>query len=402
MLRLALRNVFRHGTRTAITLVAVAFGVAGLIVSGGFVHDIFLQLGEAVIHSNSGHLQVSRAGFQEQGARSPSRYLIQDAAGLGSRVAALPGVADTMARVSFAGLLNNGRSDLAIVGEGVEPEHEARLGTYTRIVSGRQLRRGEQGAMVGQGVAQALKLTPGDHITLIVSTAEGATNTVDLDVVGVFQTFSKDYDARAVRVPLEVAQEATQSAGVNVIVVTLERTSDTPAVAAALRQRLAGQGLEVWTWQQLNDFYAKTVELYDRQFAVLRLIILVMVLLSAANSMNMTVFERVAEFGTMRALGNRSRGVFALVATESVILGAIGASLGVVAGATLAGAISAVGIPMPPPPNADLGYTARIQLVPAVVASAFLVGIVATAAAGMLAARRVARIPVVDALRRGA
>jgi hypothetical protein len=37
---------------------------------------------------------------------------------------------------------------------------------------------------------------------------------------------------------------------------------------------------------------------------VLRLIILLMVLLSVANSVNMSVFERVGEFGTMMALGN--------------------------------------------------------------------------------------------------
>ena len=40
---------------------------------------------------------------------------------------------------------------------------------------------------------------------------------------------------------------------------------------------------------------------------MLQLIILAMVLLSVMNTVNMTVFERDGEFGTMRALGNRGK-----------------------------------------------------------------------------------------------
>src|SRR5439155_11859202 len=208
MLRLALRNVFRHRVRTTITLAAIVFGVVGLILSGGFVQDILLQLGEAVIHSQSGHLQIAKAGFQVEGTRKPDQYLIQNPERLKARIESLPGVADVMARVSFSGLLNNGRSDLAIIGEGIEPEREARLGTYMKIVAGRQLTaKDRNGVMLGYGVAQALKLASGDRAILVMTTTAGATNTLDLEVVGVFQTFSKDYDARAVRVPLPAAHE---------------------------------------------------------------------------------------------------------------------------------------------------------------------------------------------------
>jgi len=54
---------------------------------------------------------------------------------------------------------------------------------------------------------------------------------------------------------------------------------------------------------------------------------------------------------------------------------------------------------MPPPPNADLPYTAHISVVPSVVAGAFAVGFIATILAAILPALRVRHIPVVDALR---
>jgi putative ABC transport system permease protein len=115
----------------------------------------------------------------------------------------------------------------------------------------------------------------------------------------------------------------------------------------------------------------------------------------------MTLYERTIEFGIMRALGRTGGDVFRLALLETALLGAIGAALGVAVGVALAVVISAIGIPMPPPPNSEAGFTAAIRVVPAVLAGAFAVGLLASIVAALLPARRLARIPVVDALRSG-
>ncbi len=124
-----------------------------------------------------------------------------------------------------------------------------------------------------------------------------------------------------------------------------------------------------------------------------------MVLLTVANSVNMTIFERTGEVGTLLALGNRQHDVLRLIVAENVLLGLIGAVSGVAVGVGLAFAISTLGIPMPPPPNADAGYTAYIRIVPGVVVRAALAGFLATSLAALAPARRAAGLPVVDALR---
>lgn len=400
MWKLALRNVLRHKARSGMTLLAIMVGVIGLVLSGGFVQDIYKQLAEMLIHSQSGHMQVARDGYFERGARSPEKFLITEPEPVREAIAKGEGVDDVMGRVFFSGLLNNGRADLPIIGEGIEPARENRLGTSLVLTDGRALEDSDtSGMVIGHGLAQALKLQPGDWATLVLNTADGALNSLEFEVIGIFQTFSKDYDARAVRIPLAAAQELLANQGVNTLVVALQRTEDTAAIAARLKQQFANDGLEVKDWLELNDFYVKTVEMYDTQFGVLRLIILLMVLLSVANSVNMSVFERVGEFGTMMALGNRGNRIFALIVAENAILGLVGAVAGVVLGVMLALAISAVGIPMPPPPNSDLAYTAHILVVPAVLVGAFFTGLIATVAAALLPARHVRRIPVVDALR---
>lgn len=401
MLRLALRNVFRHRLRTALTLAAIGAGVAGLILSGGFVEDSLLQLREATIHSQIGHLQIYRAGYYEQGMQAPYKFLIDKPADVLREVGKLPGVEAAMARLAFSGVLNNGRTDLPVMGVGLEAEKENRLGSFVTIVDGRALRAGDRfQILLGEGVAKASGLHPGDSATLLVNTAAGALNTLDFEVAGIFRSFSKDYDARSVRIPLAAARELLDVDAVNAIVVELKDTDATAAAAAALRHGLDPRAFEVKTWDELADFYGKTAALYRRQFAVLQAIILVAVLLSVANSINMSTFDRIGEFGTLRALGNRGGTVLRLVLTENLLLGLVGALAGAAIGVLLARAISAIGIPMPPPPNSNAGYVAVIRVVPWVVVASSLVGFVATLGAAIWPATRVARLPVVDALRR--
>ena len=61
--------------------------------------------------------------------------------------------------------------------------------------------------------------------------------------------------------------------------VSLKATSETQRVADSLRDSLGKQHLEIKTWEELNDFYANAVALYERQFGVLQGIILMICLL---------------------------------------------------------------------------------------------------------------------------
>ena len=401
-IQFALRNVFRQRARSAATLIAIAVGVAGLILAGGFVQDIIIQLGEAIIHAQTGHVQLTKKGFREGRTRAPEAYLIDQPNEKKVGAGKTAGVEKVFARLNFSGVINNGKRDLGILGEGIEPDAEGQVGTYLQYTEGRALTAQDaDGIVVGQGVAKSLGLKIGDRVNLVISLAQGAVNTLDFELIGVFQSFSKEFDARAVRIPLPAAQELMDTPGAHVLVVMLQQTGETDRVATELEAAFGPKGFEVARWNKLSDFYEKTVDLYTRQFGVLQLIILLMVLLSVANSVNMSIFERTREFGTVIALGTRPAAVFRSVLFESLIIGLLGGLIGMILGILLALGISTVGIPMPPPPNANLGYTAEIRLMPWQIATAGLIGFAATLFAAIRPAQRVSKIDVVEALRYG-
>jgi putative ABC transport system permease protein len=375
-------------------------GVASLIVVGGFVEDILVQLREGTIHSQYGHIQIYKAGYSIAGRRSPFQFMITDSDLIIHRLEGIAHVATITPRLNLSGLLSNGKTNLAVIGEGVDAEKERSISSFLKLVSGKSLSAElPYGILLGQGVANSLKLKVGDRATLLLSTVGGAFNTLDFEVVGIFQTFSKDFDDRAVRITIGAGQELLNTKAVHKLVLGLDDTAATETVAAKIRGILGLEHFEIKEWQQLADFYQSAVDLYRRYFIIFRIIILGMVLLGVANSVNLSIFQRTGEFGTLRAIGNRSGAIFRLLICEHFILAMLGSSAGVVLGAAIAWAVSQVGIPMPSMPNSNTAYNAQITLVPSEIVTAFAIGLAATLCAAILPALRATKLPVIEALR---
>ena len=84
---------------------------------------------------------------------------------------------------------------------------------------------------------------------------------------------------------------------------------------------------------------------------------------------------------------------------EGLLLGVIGGLAGVAIGVALAKIISWIGIPMPPPPGMDVGFTGRIQTSWSLASGALALAVGTTLAGSIYPAWKASRLKVVDALR---
>ena len=405
--RLALRNVLRHRRRSAMAMGAVAFGVAAIILAGSFIEWVLWAMRETTIRSQLGHVQVARAGYAEAGAAEPMRFLLDDAAAVRKALLGLPYVKVVAPRVAFSGLLGRGEATVSFLGEGVDPEAEAAMQLSLRlpraainIVAGEDLSSAEPtGLVLGEGLAQSLGAVVGDQVVLLVTTPGGSLNGVEGRVRGLFSTISKAYDDSALRLTRTAAHELLRTQGDHRLVVLIERTADTRRVLADLQARFAGRGLEFTAWHERADFYNKTAELFGRQAGFVQAVIALIIVLSITNTLMMSVFERTGEIGTAMALGVPRARILRQFLLEGVLLGVAGGLLGLAAGALLAQAISAVGIPMPPPPGQSWGYRGEMLLTVPTLLGAFALALATALAASVYPAIKASRQPIVDALR---
>ncbi len=401
-IKIAARSVFRNKRRTVITLLSIIFGCVAIIVFGGFVDYSMWGLRESTIHSRLGHLQVYKAGYSEKGGTNPLAYTIEDYPRIRSIIEDEDHVDFVTSRLEFSGLIGGAENSVICVGKGVEPEKERELGITVSIVEGEDLSSEEpEEGIIGKGLAGGLGVNIDDYLTILTSTAEGALNAVDLKLRGIFRTGVKEYDDVAVMVPMELAKTLLYTENVQSIVVVLDKTENTDLVADNLRKEFsqANLDLEIKTWSDLATFYHQVVQLYGGIFWVVRLIILIIVIFSIANTMTMSVFERMREIGTIRAMGTKRRGVLSLFLMEGLILGALGGALGLVFGIIAAKLLSIKGIYIPPPPTMTEGYTALINIVPKDLIFAFSLAVGTSLVSSIYPAFKAARLKVVDALR---
>ncbi len=400
--RLAARNLLRQPVRSAISLSAILFGVVSLLLSGGFIEWIFWAMREATVHSRLGHIQVARTGFFSQAQDEPSRFVLPSDSTELSQITATPSVRLVTTRLTFNGLASHGETTTSFIGEGVESEKEASVSHLLHISKGENLSSNDpKGIILGQGLASSLEVDVGDRVVLLVTLSSGGINAVEGHVRGLFFTVSKEFDDSALRIPIPLAQELLRVAGAHTWIVLLDSTDDTNNVLAQLKNRIqSGKGaLEIRSWNELADFYNKTVALYSRQMNVLKLIIGLIIILSIANTMTMNVLERTGEIGTLMAIGNKGKQIMWLFVTEGLILGVIGGIAGVIVGYALAVTISYMGIPMPPAPGMTQGFTGQIRVTPGLAAQAFIIAATTSLFASLYPAWKASRLNIVDALR---
>lgn len=396
----AARNVTRQRRRALLALVTIAGGIVALLLAGGFIQWIFFIMRESTIHAQLGHIQIVRPSFFEKGIADPYGYLLPGTGSDIARIETRPGVQMVAPRLVFSGLISHGDDTIAFAGEGVDPKKEESLSRAMTVVAGRSMTNEEPtGILVGEGLAANLGVKPGDTVVLFTNTAQGSLNAVEGQVQGLFATSTKAYDDSAIRVPIALARQLVRVDGATSWVVLLDQTDATNTVLADLRGSLAAQDFELVPWYDLADFYTKTVVLFSRQVGVVEALIGLIIVLSISNTLSMAVIERTGEIGTVMALGVRRSAVLRQFVLEGVMLGVIGGAAGLVLGWLLAQVISAIGIPMPPPPGMARGYIGQILITPQLAVDALLLAIGTTFLASLLPAWKASRMVVVDALR---
>lgn len=400
LIKIAFRNIFRNRRRSAITLLVIVMGAVGLILFGGYKARTFDALRESTIRSRLGHLQIFALGYATAESQKPLQYALDNPDEICRAIASDPRVSMTAQQITVMGLISNGEKSETFLATAVEPKKD-------RAMSGSRVTRGDslpdndpETVVLGEGLAHSMHVVPGDYITLMTTTVSGSLNAIDARVVGLFRTGVREYDERAVKMPLAGAQQLMQTKRVEKVLVFLKNTDDTAAVQASLQRLFAGRGwkLEMKTWSELASFYHQVVLLYNGIFGFLGLIVFAIVVFSVANTIVMSILERTREVGTLMAIGTTRGRIWSMFLIEGIVIGLLGGILGVACGAAIGWVINRGDFMLPPPPGYTVGYQLQILMQRSTVITAFAISVVTATLSSIFPALKASRMKIVDAL----
>jgi putative ABC transport system permease protein len=243
------------------------------------------------------------------------------------------------------------------------------------------------------------------RIDLLAATAGGAPNVMTLTVTKAERQGIKELDDNFVAMHLHLAQQLLYGRGEHkavAIVLQLKRTED----MAPIRDRLnalfhdKGLDLEVRDFTELQPQYNQVIGLFGAIFSFIAIVMGTIVLFTVVNTMSMSVMERTDEIGTARAMGVRRSGIRRQFLLEGWLLGAFGATVGLVLTELAAVVINHAGLTWTPPGQAAaIPFRLLTSGVAPLLVGVWLALVAVATLAALMPANRAARMTVVDALR---
>ena len=355
LLTLAARNTLRNGRRSALTAATVLFGTGLLTLGLSWVNGVEAGMVRDIARS-IGHVRVVNSRWLEKEKLAPLYENIPQTEAVVAAALATPGVAHAWPRLQMGVMASKDGEELGevfgmVVGAPLD-YFEQSMELRPRVAQGSWFTDDGAGqALIGKTLARQMGVEPGDKAIFLGTTQDGSISPIAVTVTGLIDSGTGAFD-RQVYVPLSTARWMADipDGGLEVLVTTTDPL-EAPAVARLLEERLAGVSaglgegatLRAQAWSAREPF-ASMFGVVGKVLSLVASVIVFITALGVLNTMLMSVLERTAEVGVLRALGMKGRSILALFFIESLSIGAVGGALGVALGSLAALRLEAVGL----------------------------------------------------------
>lgn len=342
ILRIASRNLLRYQRRTLLTTLLITLGVVAMLLfvstSGSFKAMMVGQITDSMM----GHLQIHKKGYVSSIDSLPLTLnmkpkMVEKAE---QQLAEMPQVEAWSPRIKLGAMFSNFSETTSIRLNGVEPEKEIATCPELpqRIIGDKPETLIERGKLlIPELIAKGLKVKVGDPVVLVATNRDGSVNGINFIVHGILEGLSGP-GGRDGYIHIDDARELLriEDSEISEIAIRLKSSDmEKPAQKAlqeSLGQMVNQQGkpaFEIHSWDKLSPF-ANIAKMIDLMTLFIKIMLVAIVLISVMNVMIMAVYERVREIGTLAAMGTQPNTILSLFITEGLLLGVVGAILGVV------------------------------------------------------------------------
>lgn len=343
IVKLSWRNTSRNKQRTVVTILSMAFACAVMILFSSMMAGMVAGSERQVVEMNMGDIQIHARGYLDD----PDIYnrilhtdtILQQLNNIG--IHAAPRL------YAFGLMATRGTSSGASL-RGMDIQREKYVTKlYQHVAQGEWLNTEHpQAVVLGKKMAAALGVSIGDELIFIGQTADGFMANDMFTVGGILKSVSDGIDRSGVFMlePTFRQLMAIPDGTHEIVLRKINPHSDLNHLTKQVQQLLPEY--EVKNWKQLMPVVARMLETVDIQTMIMLTITYIAVASIILNAMLMTVFERMHEFGIMKAIGVRPWQIVQLIYGETMIQVIIASLIALITGWWVADYFSIHGIDM--------------------------------------------------------
>jgi putative ABC transport system permease protein len=411
LFKIAWRNVWRHGKRTALTIVTMAFGLGLYIGMDSLLKGMDQGGLDNIVNLTDSSVRISTIEYEKERRSFPLEFGIPDPDGLQAFLMDDQRVMATASRTRFIGRMSNGVDAIPVMAVALDPVQDAKVFRLPEHVEGTWFGNGgNRQVVMGYKLARDLGLQLGDWVTLAARTRWDAQNADDFVIVGLINSTEPTINSSGVYISFADAEDFLELDGLRteVVVRTEHRVNlkDSMADSDLLADAIvvAYPGLDAMSFGEVGRQFLELAKVKSKSIGMIIGIIMLIAGVGIANTVLMSVYSRIREIGVLRAFGFKPKDISRLFMIEGGIIGFVGAMAGVTFGILLDAYFIYVGYPVESMiGEIDMGLPVWGNLYgewnPDQMVFAAVFGILVALFASRSPARKAARLEVTNALR---
>ncbi|MBT3626336.1 MAG: ABC transporter permease [Gammaproteobacteria bacterium] len=344
--KLAFRNLFRNTRRTVLTSLLISSSLIVLILVDGLMHGMTNVMVGGITHTLEGEAQVARKGFRND---FEVEYTIDDPASVISQLEENKTLEGFGPRVIIGGMIASSYNTTGSLVYGVDAKQELKVSRISEaIIEGQYLSGEPREILIGKPMAELLEVELGDRLIITAATVDTNEITQELfRLSGIFEFGPEEMDKNLVFINLVKAQSVLgMQDNLHQIALRFMDPEDAKNKELPLFKQLTNEENEALGWLDLQPSIGAMIEMAGFSTAIVGAILFLLTSLGVINSMFMSIYERIYEFGVAKAIGTTPRQIIQLVLFEALLLALISCVFGLVIGYFLGDYFSIHGIPM--------------------------------------------------------
>ncbi len=325
--KLAWRNLWRNKRRTLITVSSIFFGVLLSAYMTSMQEGSYEKMVEIVVKFYSGYIQVHHEEYWEN--KSINNTFEYDQA-LTDKIMDNKDVDFVIPRLESFGLASSEELTKGAIVFGIDPEAENQLTSISeKITKGNYLTKNDEGVIIGEGLANYLKLQLNDTLVMISQGFHGVSAAGKFPVRGIIKHVSPELNKTIVYMALPKCQEFFSAE--NRLTSLVVNIKDSDMMRRTLRNLKNDIQLpySVMSWEEMQPEVVQQIE-GDRASGVIMKAILYMVIaFGVLGTIMMMIAERKHEFGVMVSVGMKKGKLAIILLFETILIGLMGIASGI-------------------------------------------------------------------------
>ena len=326
--KLAWRNIWRNKRRTFITAASIFFAVLFSIFMNAMQKGAWTKMLDDVVHYYTGYIQIHDRGYWNE--KSINKLMPQE------MLPTLQGderIKAVLPRLESFVLVSHEAQTAGMMLVGIDPSTEDEMtGLSKRIIHGTYLNSiNEEGLIIGEGVQEKLKISLGDSLVMIGQGYHGVNAVGKYPVIGIASFASPDLNKRMIYLPLPLAQQFFGAEGLlSSVALDLTDKKYMASVKQSILSNLGTDEYEIMDWKEMMPELLEAQQTDAAGNYIFLFVLYMIISFGIMGTVLMMVKERSYEFGVLNAIGMKRKTLSGVVYLEVILLGLIGAIVGMI------------------------------------------------------------------------